>query len=283
MGSDLNVKTECRRIVRLSSSGEHKTSVDSLAALKRKGGGCSNSTSRAVKASKSRLDAADSFVRLAMKQKKDGDLIAARGSLEEALEVYPRYYWVQKLLRGVEKSMIAEMESFISEAHYLESVNDPEAASSRLKQAAMLYPADAEIKSQITRIDRVIAENKARAEAAERRSRVKADIDRAAGELNAARKAEQDGRLDDSAYYISQALIIIPRDVPLQGEIVEYARLIGMRSFSSGRLRQAREVWRLARVADPDNEKLRKYLYEVESRIENLEKIQRSGSSIDIQ
>ncbi len=271
------------RIVRLSSSGEHKASVDSLAALKRKGGDCPDSTSRAEKASRSRLEAADSFVRLAMKQKKNGDLKAARGSLEEALEVYPRYYWVQKLLRGVEKSMIAETESFLSEAHYLESVNDPEAARNRLEQAAMLYPADEEIKSQITRIDRVIEENNARAEAAERRSRLQADIDRATGELNAARKAEHDGRLNDSAYYISQALIIIPRDVPLHGEIVEYAQLIGMRSFSTGRLRQAREVWRLARVADPDNEKLRKYLHEVEYRIENLEKIQRSGGSIDIQ
>ncbi len=232
MGSGLNVKADCKRIMRLSSSGEHKASVDSLSTLERKGGTCSYSTSRAVKASRSRLDAADSFVRLAMKQKKDGDLKAARGSLEEALEVYPRYYWVQKLLRGVEKSMIDE--------------------------------------------------NKTSAEAAERRSRLKADIDRAAGELNAARKAEQDGKLDDSAYYISQALIIIPSNVPLHGEIVEYARFIGMRSFSSGRLRQAREVWRLARAADPDNEKLRKYIHEVESRIENLEKIQRSGGSIDI-
>jgi len=230
VGQGLNVKAECRRIKRLSSSGEHKASVDSLAALKRKDGSCPDSTSRAVKASRSRLEAADTFVRLAMKQKRDGDLLAARGSLKEALVAYPRYYWVQKLLRGVEKS--------------------------------------------------IIAENNARAEAAERRSRLKADIDKATEELNAARKAEKDGRLDDSTYHISQALIIIPPNDPLQGEIVEYARLIGMKSFSSGHLRQAREVWRLAVAADPDNEKLRKYLREVEYRIDNLEKIQKSGGSV---
>ncbi|MFV1956837.1 MAG: hypothetical protein ACC669_03590 [bacterium] len=280
MGPGLNVKADCKRIKSLSSSGEHKASVDSLAALERKDGSCSYSTSRAVKASKSKLEAADSFVRLAMKQKKDGDLTAARGSLEEALEVYPRYYWVKKLLRGVEKSIIAETESLVSEAHYLESVNDWEAARSRLEQAAMLYPEDAEIKAQIGRIDRVIEENRAKAAAEERRSRLKADIDRATEELNAARKAEQDGRLDDSAYHISQALIIIPRNDPLQREIVEYARLLGMKSFSSGRLRQAREVWRLAMAADPDNEKLRKYLHEVEYRIDNLENIQRDRDSV---
>lgn len=283
ISSGLSIKAECNRIRRLISSGEHKASVDSLSALQGRGEGCSDITTSAVKDSKSKVEAADSFVRLAMKRKKEGDLMAARRSLEDALRIYPRYYWVQKLLRGVEKSMIAETESLVTEANYLESVNDMESARNRLKQAAELYPDDDELKAQLARIDRVIEESREKEEERRRLNKVKADIDSASKELTAARKAEQDGRLNDSAFYISQALIVIPPKARLHEEIVEYARLIGVKSFSSGHLRQAREVWRLALSVDPGNEKLQKYIHEVESRIQNLEAIQRGGDSFEVQ
>ncbi len=260
----------------LASAGEHKTAVDALSDLNKRGGSCSPGAVKAVGVSRRKLGLADSFVRRAMDQKKSGDLVNARSSLEEALEIYPRYYWVKKLLRGVEKSIIIETESLLSEAHYLESVDDPAAARLRLQSAILLYPDDVELKAELARLDKIIEGGQNTpgiAKAGTGAARQPAEI--ASAELKAAHQAGKEDRLDDSVYHLSQALILVPSTGPVHSEAVEYARVLGLKFYSTGRFTQAREIWKLALGADPSNAKLKKYLDEVQSRLEDLEHIKR--------
>lgn len=250
--------------------------MDAFSGLNKRGGDCSRDTVKAVEISKQKLGLSDSFVRKAMEQKKNGDLVGARGSLKEALVIYPRYYWVKKLLRGIEKSIIIETESLVSEARYLESVDDPAAARQKFLDATLLYPDDVELKAELARLDRIIdrGQNMAGVTAVGTGTSIPpAEI--ASTELKAARLAEHEDRLDDSVYHLSQALINVPSAGPGHTETVEYARLIGMKFYSAGRFTRAREIWKLALGADPSNLKLKKYLDEVESRLEDLENIQR--------
>jgi hypothetical protein len=88
-----------------------------------------------------------------------------------------------------------------------------------------------------------------------------------------AREAEQKGEIEVAAGHASYALELSRPGDPLTSEIIEFARLLGVKLFSAGKLVRAKEVWGVAYDLDPGNEKLGNYLKEVNARLESLEKI----------
>ena len=89
---------------------------------------------------------------------------------------------------------------------------------------------------------------------------------------------EKKGDLDAAA---GHTLFILELSVPgeqLPTEIVEFARLLGMKFYSAGELSRAKELWAMALDVDPGNLKLQSYLKEVETRLDNLDRIKKRGT-----
>ncbi len=316
MGSSNSLRSECSQLLVYSAQGDHKAAVDGLNTLKREGYACPESVEDRISISRRQLETADSFVRLSMNQKKKGDLAGARESLEKALEIYPRYYWVSKLLRGIHRTISTEVESLLAEARYLESTGDLEGSRERIEKAITLAPEDEILAHERVRLNGAIlakiqlreAENsllaaktlmeeghlnKARelivsADAVniigERASSLLGKVNRLKNEkvrslYMQAKLAWKEGRVDEAMRRATLALELRPAGDQLRSDMVDFARLLGIKLYSSGSLTWARDLWELALEADPGNRLLPKYLSEVKDRLSHLQKIK--GEPID--
>ena len=97
--------------------------------------------------------------------------------------------------------------------------------------------------------------------------------------LELARIAEHEGDLPAAQRWAIQALKSEPGDPALREDIVEYARLLGLKFFSAGELTPARDLWVAALSLDSEDARLRSYLRQVDERLQNLEEIRsKSGS-----
>lgn len=104
----------CDEVADLSLDGEHKPAVDQMTVLEHEEATCPDVAVVAVERSRLLLDQADGHVRKGLQIRKQGDLSAARESLRRALEIYPKYYWVEKILQNMnseESAISAEVEA----------------------------------------------------------------------------------------------------------------------------------------------------------------------------
>jgi tetratricopeptide (TPR) repeat protein len=289
--------------------------VDTAQELARSGDSCPSDVKEAVSQSRSKLSKADSYVHKALKRRKEGDLLSARADLQQALAIYPKYYWVQTLIKNVDRSIQAELDSLWNEASYYKSRGDPEGALSRIRDAMTLSPGDQKLESEAARLMEVIkntqADQNVQSLLDEAREYLEEDrFDEAQhlltkgdtperlgirGEemlteilerrhehirqrFDGAVDKEKKGDLDAAA---SHTLDILELSIPgeqLSAEIVEFARLLGMKFYSAGELSRAKELWVGALVIDPENLKLQTYLKEVETRLNNLDRIKKGGT-----
>jgi tetratricopeptide (TPR) repeat protein len=263
-----------------------------------------------VAISRSKVERADNFVRKAFKRRKEGNLLSARANLEEALKIYPNYYWVQNLLKNLERSIEAEINGLKGEAQYLESSGDLSGALKRIGEALSLSPGDPSLQAELNRLQAASEKaqmelelttvvgkvqeymNAGRFDEAEGILRSK-DVARQLGprgdemlkqvaksrsrlinqRYSVARETEQKGEIEVAAGHASYVLELSRPNDPFTPEVVEFARLLGVKLFSAGKLVRAKEVWSAAYDLDPENEKLDNYLNEVNARLESLEKI----------
>ncbi|UCG37987.1 MAG: hypothetical protein JSV00_07220 [bacterium] len=296
----------------LSRSGEHKPAVDTARDLLGSDDTCSQSVLDGLEFSRSRLDKADAYTRRALRQRKEGDLLGARANFRRALGVYPRYYWVQKLLHDLDRSIDIEGTSLRNEASYFEDRGDLEKTLERLVAAARLRPEDGSIEEEIRRIRAAMERSQEESEIRERIQRARMLMEEGrfeeaeghlAGEgipeefrqqreeilfqvrerrvavmdqrMAVVREAEQKGNVDLAASHLKFVLTMSRPGDPGRTEMVEYARLLGLKLFSDGQLTRARELWNQALGCDPGNRRLEKYLQEVTSRLESLERFRR--------
>ncbi len=310
VGDGAGRRSECIRIASLSRSGEHKPAADSYDEMARSDMTCSENIAQQVSYSRSKVDRADNFVRKAFKSRKEGDLLSARVNLERALQTYPRYYWVQNLLRNLDKSIEAEINGLEGEARYLESMGDLVGALDRVREARALAPGDNALEAETVRLQAAMA--KARMELDIKRVLDQAVVHMKAGRFedaekvltegdastrlgsrgremldqvvrrrsrlidqrfSVAREAEQKGDLDVAAGHARYVLELSRPDDATTPDVVEFSRLLGVKLFSAGQLVKARDIWGAAYARDPKNDKLANYLKEVDARLESLEKI----------
>lgn len=264
-------KSECSRIAGLARSGEHKPAVDAYREMEGKGRSCPSDIQGAVSLSRSKLDKADAYVHKALKRRKDGNLLSARANLQLALEIYPRYYWVQTLIKKVERSIQAELDSLKHEAVYFESNGDPEGALSRIQDAMNLSPGDRGLESEAARLQKVIAGSVAQLSIQRRQENIRLRFEDAV-------EKEKKGDLTAAEGHTLYILEMSESGDPLSGRIVEFARLLGMKLYSAGELSRAKELWVRALAIDQGNLKLQGYLKEVETRLEKLDRIKKGGN-----
>lgn len=308
-------RSECSRIAGLSRSGEHKPAVDAAQELAKTGIGCPPDVQEAVSQSRSKLLKADSYVRKALKRRKEGNLLSAQANLQEALSIYPRYYWVQTLIKNVDRSIRVELDSLRNEASYFESRGDPEGALSRILDAISLSPEDQKLKSEAARLREVFRKAQADQSVQSLLDKVKIHLEEgrfdeahllltkgdsperlgSRGEellaevlvrrheyirqrFNDAVDKEKKGDLDAAAAYTLYVLELPVSEEKLSADIVKFARLLGMKLYSAGELSRAKELWAKALVIDPGNLKLQSYLKEVDTRLDNLDRIKKGGT-----
>jgi tetratricopeptide (TPR) repeat protein len=304
-------KPECRRIMSMHSFGEHKAVVETYRDLETAGDSCSEEVQKTVALSRSKLNTADDLVRRAFRQIDRGELLEAKANLNQALRIYPRYYWVSKLLRDLDRSIQLRAERLQREAQYLEVQGDLSEALTRIKQANELLGGNEELKGEARRLELALQARSVREGARQELARARQYLDqgrfldaekvlqegkarsvmpgmvsRFTNEIRAkrqlrgreayrdARASEVAGDLDQAYYHIGVALGHGPLEDPLRSDVVEFARLLGMKYYSQGKLTQALSVWSLALKNDAGNEKLTEYVDEVRARLENLKKIQ---------
>ena len=308
-------RSECSRISDLSRSGEHKPAVDAYQKVDRAEGSCPPEVHEAVSQSKAKLTKADAYVHKALLRRKEGNLLSARANLERALEIYPKYYWVQSLIKNIDMSIQAELDSLRNEAIYLESRGDIEGALSRIQNAMKLAPEDKRLKSEAARLAQQSVKAKeeqsvtALLDEAEKHlengrideaHRVLTDGD-SSGRLgikgkellavvekrrreqirqrfDVAVEMEKKGDLETAAGHTLYILELSNPGEPDSAQIVEFARLLGMKLYSTGKLSKAKELWEKALVIDPGNQKLTSYLKEVGTRLDNLDRIKKGGA-----
>jgi tetratricopeptide (TPR) repeat protein len=289
--------------------------VDAAQDLAGTGKNCPPDVQEAVSQSRSKLKKADSYVHKALKRRREGNLLSARANLQQALTIYPRYYWVQTLIKNVDRSIKAELDSLKNEASYFESGGDLEGALSRILDAISLSPGDQKLESEADRLREVIG--KAQAD-----QNVQSLLDEARTHLEEGRfdeaqllltegdtpelldgrgedilaeifehrkeyirqrfedavDKEEKGDLDAATAHILYVLELPGSEGRLSTEIVKFARLLGMKLYSAGELSRAKELWAKALVVDPGNLKLQGYLKEVETRLNNLDRIKKGGT-----
>ncbi|MEA1922497.1 MAG: hypothetical protein U9N63_07565 [Pseudomonadota bacterium] len=264
---------QCTQILKFSQAGEHKSAVDLADKLIKNGCKCSDKVSQRIDFSRSQLKQADAYVLEAMKRKKEGKLIEAQTNLLKALEIYPKYYWARNLLKKVECSINAQITGLKEEAHNLESDGNLDGALSLIQDAIALSPGDNNLKLEATRLQEamniLLQEEKKRKQFTldQRRSIIRKG-------LVAAQEAEQKDDLESAAGHTIHILELSSAGEPLTPEIVEFARLLGLKLFSTGDFSKAQNLWKEALHLAPGNAKLQKYLAEVEESLDNLKKIQ---------
>lgn len=303
--------TRCGRIGRFSRAGEHQAAVEAARKLQEEIQLCSEDVQVALKRSSDTLDRADSLVREAFKEKSQGDLGGARDSMKKALKIYPRYYWVKKLLSGVERSIETRVEGLEEEAQYLEERGDFAGAIKRLEAISSLTPAKPGTAEKMAFLRKAEKHQEIRREAEKNLAlarkyfkagrlldaektlqkykvatvlpmpaqRLVIEIKtlreaRSKEAFKVAVQAEEQGNLNDAYYYLGLTLSEPPMEKGRLDEVVEFARLLGLKFYAKGRFTQARETWNLALAQDPKNRKLKGYLDEVRKRLDSIEKIQ---------
>ncbi len=246
----LNVEAECSQAARLSAVGEHKPAVDGLETVLRAGATCPDAVMTAVKDSGRRLADADELARVGLEARKVGDIATAKESFHLALVVYPKYYWVQKLVHDLPADSLPEVQALREAAAERLSSGLPEEALELLEQAALMSSAGPEVAEEMARIRTEVA------------------IVR----LSEARRAQQTGDLSRAAERTKEALAAQP-DQPVLEQVVDFARRLGLHLFSTGELIKARNLWDAALSLDQGNALLGQYLEEVNARLRNLDAI----------
>lgn len=241
---------ECARIVKLSHSGDHKAAVDMIDKLEKYGMTCSAEVLEMTAISRDKLEQANDYVAKALVFKKEGDLLSARENMQCALKIYPKYYWVKELLKNVETSIEKQETATQNDAPSLELELKP-------KEVEDLGEQPSKHDSTTERDDYTHRQNVIRQG------------------LYAAQKAEQDGELDEAARYMIKTTELSFPEEPLTKEIVEYARLLGVKFFSTGNYSKAKALWQGALKLSPGNSELQQYLKEVNARLVNLQKIKK--------
>jgi tetratricopeptide (TPR) repeat protein len=296
----------------LAHSGDHKLAVDAALDLEKSGASCSADVQETVSRSQSKLQKADSYVHRALKMRREGNLLSARADLQKALTIYPRYYWVQTLIKNVDRTIQAELDSLWNEASYLKTREDPEGALSRIRAAMVLSPGDQKLESEAAVLQEMIQQAQAdlnvqsvldeardhledgRFEEARqlltngdslgtRGVELLAEVDGRRHEhikqrFDDALASEKEGDMDAAAV---QTLHVLELSVPggqMSTDIVMFARLLGMKFYSAGELSRAKELWTKALIIDPENLKLKSYLKEVDARLDNLDRIKKGGA-----
>ena len=281
---------ECKEVLAMSRAGDHLDAVNLGKTVSARGVPCSPETNEALSFSGKVVTWANDLVRNALKQKETGDLAGARASLTKALEVYPRYYWAGKILRGLDRTIASRTEDLHQEASYLESLEDYEGAVGRMDRILALSPKDPRAMAEKRRIQGVMSEIRkkkdaqaalddarrlfkdGRLEDAERSLRkgdnlrlldqeaevllvrIESERRRAGQEhLSQARRAEQEGDLDRASEKTHLALEVRSADKTFKTDLIEYARILGMKLYSEGRLAQAKDLWECALGCDPAN------------------------------
>jgi len=300
----------CLRVTSLSRAGEHMAAVGAAKSLKSGIDSCPAETLDSLETSMKIVERADALVRSALEKKSRGELAAARLELQEALEIYPRYYWVMKLQRGLENSINAP-NTLMEEAQRLEAGGDYSAAAEKVRAALELKPDDKDLRSRLSVLEEKAGPQKLRerarlgldravklaaggrygeAETLLEQSRANDFFKEEAGQLLAqiersryarsksalalAQKASERGDLDEAIFHVESAVALGPLKEPLKSEFTDFARRLGMQLFSRGELSSASVVWSLGLENDPGNEVLSQYMKEVEQRLENLKRIQ---------
>ena len=98
-------REQCDRVVSLAGNGEFKPAVDEMIALEKKGVDCPETVVVAAEEARARLAEADALVHSAQGKRRQGDLDGASSDLERALEIYPKYFWAEKQLRDVQRTL----------------------------------------------------------------------------------------------------------------------------------------------------------------------------------
>lgn len=240
----------CASLAALAEAGEHKPALDEMALLGPAGAACPQSVLDAVELSRSRLAEADAKVLEARRREEGSDLAGARESLGQALQIYPRYHWAAKLARDLDARIAEEIVLLRRQAAERRAAGDSPGALEALGRAAALDPS-----------------SPASGDLDELRRRL------ARESLTLARGADQTGDLGAAGRHLEQAMAAAPDAPELRLEILEYARLLGLKLYSAGELTRARDLWRRALELDETNEKIQGYLRDVEERLRSLDRI----------
>ncbi len=276
--SEAKNKSQCTQILKFSRAGEHKTTVDIADKLTKTGYSCSEEVSERIHFSQSKLNQADSYVLKAKKCKQEGKLLDAQTNLQKALVIYPKYYWARNMLKKIKRSINAQITGLKEEAHNLELNGNLDEALSLVQDAIVLSPGDNDLKLEAARLQDAM--NLLQQEGEERLHALRDQrLNIIRKGLEAARKAEQQGNLETATGHTMYVLELSSRGEPLTSEIVEFARLLGLKLFSAGDFSKARDLWKGALHLSPGNSKLQKYLEEVEESLDNLKKIQQKKAN----
>ncbi len=211
-----------------------------------------------------------------------------------------------------------ELESLENEASYYESLGDPEGALSRTRDAMTLSPGNRKLESEEARLVELVRKTRLEAEIQRvldaARSSLERDRfgeaiqlltneniagklgvrgDKLVGEVMARRNEYLRNRLTEAVEKENEGDLVAAEGQALQilkmtgpgdqasDEVVNFARLLGLKLYSIGELSRAKEIWINALIVDPENPKLKSYLEEVETRLENLDRIKK-GDSVSV-
>ncbi len=143
-------EARCDEAAKLAAAGDHKPAVDLWNELRASDLVCPEPVAAAVEASRRTLAKADELARQGLEQRDAGDRQAARGSFQAALELYPRYYWVQKLLA------LEEASAALSEADSAPPVEDPDEIAARELEWARLAQREGQSEAAFLSVRRAI-------------------------------------------------------------------------------------------------------------------------------
>jgi tetratricopeptide (TPR) repeat protein len=244
----------CARAARLAGAGEHKPAVDALESLLAEGADCEPSVLDAVAVSERTLTAADALVRQGIAARRAGDIETARRSFRQARDVYPKYFWVERLEKDLPPDPSARVAALRQQAAELLVSGQPEEALRRLEEAAELTPPDPGMRREIARLRTDLGDER----------------------LGEAHEAQQAGDLTRAVELTEMAIAARP-DSPVRDRVIEFARRLGLNLFSAGELVQAKAIWQAAITLDQGNELLRQYLDEVDSRLRSLDRIKQGN------
>lgn len=173
----------------------------------------------------------------------------------------------EEVLKVVEtaRARLEEADALVHSAQEKRRQGDLAGAATDLGSALATYPKYYWAEKQLREIQQQIS-----AQSAQTRLRERQDFSM---RLSRSLAAETQGDLDEASRLTTNLLDHPPTDPDSKVELVEYSRLLGLKLFSEGELTQARNLWQKTLALDPDNQKVREYLQEVNHRLQSLEEI----------